>query len=101
MNIKYHYLFGTTFVTHFSARKLFIFFIFNFRSEKIFDMADILDIVFDNERHLGRQLQDHLFTQWRRFREEIQISENFEFRKYYLITGAVGLTLTGVFLTNY
>ena len=64
-------------------------------------MADILDIVFDNKWHLGRQLQDHLFTQWRRFREEIQISENFEFRKYYLITGAVGLTLTGVLLTNY
>ena len=49
-------------------------------------MTDVLDIVFDDERHLGRQLQDHLFTQWRRFREEIQISENCEFRKYYLIS---------------
>ena len=56
--------------------KLFVFFVLDFGGEEILDVADVLDVVLNHERHFRRQLQNHLLRQRRRFREEIQISEN-------------------------
>ena len=58
-----------------NIKSLLFVFVLNLWREEVFDVANVLNIILDNEGHLGRQGQDHLGGEGSRLGEEIQISK--------------------------